>query len=149
MLEDAQTAVANLEPLARFGSSAFGPVRVRAVSADGAAGDWVPLGTLVRIPGFKELRCPRAAAKPCLLSGTDLFLATSFSATATFDNPVSVPPGFTGTELVVPHPVKGILYLKLRDDPASQETLTLPVKLIAPTASSGGLRPLTPAAVQN
>ena len=145
MLQDAQTAVANLEPLARFGSSAFGPVRVRAISADGAAGDWVPLGTLVRIPGFKELRCPRAAAKPCLLSGTDLFLATSFSATATFDNPVSVPPGFTGTELVVPHPVKGILYLKLRDDPASQETLTLPVKLIAPSTPSDELKPLTPA----
>jgi len=145
MLEDAQTAVANLEPLARFGSSAFGPVRVRAVSADGAAGDWVPLGTLVRIPGFKELRCPRAAAKPCLLSGTDLFLATSFSATATFDNPVNVPPGFTGTELVVPHPVKGILYLKLRDDPASQETLTLPVKLIAPSTTLDELKPLTPA----
>jgi len=145
MLEDAHTAMADLEPLARFGSSAFGPLRVRAISADGAPGDWVPLGTLVRIPGFKELRCPRAASKPCLLSGTDLFLAASFSATATFDNPVSVPPGFTGTELVVPHPVKGILYLKLRDDPASRETLTLPVKLIAPTAASDELKPLTPA----
>jgi hypothetical protein len=145
MLEDAHTAVANLEPLARFGSSAFGPVRVRAIFADGAAGDWVQLGTLVRIPGFKELRCPRAAAKPCLLSGTDLFLATSFSATATFDNPVSVPPGFTGTELVVPHPVKGILYLKLRDDPASQETLTLPVKFIAPSTPLDELKPFTTA----
>ena len=30
MLEDAHTAEASLEPLARFGSSAFGPVRVRA-----------------------------------------------------------------------------------------------------------------------
>jgi len=143
MLEDAHRAVANLEPLARFGSSAFGPVRVRAISADGAAGDWVPLGTLVRIPGFKELRCPRAAAKPCVLSGTDLFLATSFSATATFDNPVNVPPEFTGTELVVPHPVKGILYLKLRDDPASQETLTLPVTLIASPAPPAAAKPLT------
>jgi len=145
MLEDAHTAMADLEPLARFGSSAFGPLRVRAISADGAAGDWVPLGTLVRIPGFKELRCPRAAAKPCLLSGTDLFLAASFSATATFDNPVSVPPGFTGTELVVPHPVKGILYLKLRDDPASRGTLTLPVRLIAPSTPQDDLKTLTPA----
>ncbi len=146
MLEDAHTAMANLEPLARFGSSAFGPVRVRAISADGAAGDWVPLGTLVRIPGFKELRCPRVIAKPCLLSGTDLFLATSFSSTATFDNPLSVPPEFTGTELVVPHPVKGILYFKLRDDPASQETLTLPVTLIAPQAPAAATaNPLTQA----
>ena len=146
MLEDAHTAEANLEPLARFGSSAFGPVRVRAISADGAAGDWVTLGTLVRIPGFKELHCPRAAAKPCVLSGTDLFLAASFSATATFDNPVNVPAEFTGTELVVPHPVKGVLYLKLRDDPASQEMLTLPVTLIAPQApAAAAAKPLAQA----
>ncbi len=131
MLEDAQTAEASIEPLMRFGSSAFGPLRARAIAADGAAGNWVPLGTLVRVPGFKELRCPQAAAKPCLLSGTDLFLATSVSATAGFENSVSVPPGFTGTELVVPHPTNGLLFLKLRDDPASQETLTLPVTPIA------------------
>ena len=131
MLEDAHTAEASLEPLARFGSSAFGPVRVRAISAGGATGDWVPLGTLVRVPGFKELRCPRAVAKPCILSGTDLFLATQVSATAAFDSSVNVPPEFTGTELVVPHPAKGVLYLKLRDDPANAETLTLPVTLMS------------------
>jgi hypothetical protein len=136
MLEDAHTAEANLEPLARFGSSAFGPVRVRAIAADGATGDWVPLGTLVRVPGFKELRCPRSSIKRCVLSGTDLFLAASFSATATFDNPVNVPAEFTGTELVVPHPAKGVLYLKLRDDPAGRETLTLPVTLMTPQASA-------------
>jgi hypothetical protein len=134
MLEDAHTAEASLEPLARFGSSAFGPVRVRAISAGGATGDWVPLGTLVRVPGFKELRCPRAPAKPCILSGTDLFLATSISATVSFDSSVNVPPEFTGTELVVPHPAKGALYLKLRDDPANVETLTLPVTLMAGAA---------------
>jgi hypothetical protein len=80
------------------------------------------------------LRCPRAAAKPCILSGTDLFLATSISATASFDSSVNVPPEFTGTELVVPHPAKGVLYLKLRDDPANAETLTLPVTLMAGSA---------------
>jgi len=30
--------------------------------------------------------------------------------------------------------VKGVLYVKLRDDPANQEMLTLPVTLIAPAA---------------
>ena len=152
MLEDAHTAEASLEPLARFGSSAFGPVRVRAISAGGATGDWVPLGTLVRIPRFKELRCPRATAKPCILSGTDLFLATSISATASFDSPVNVPPEFTGTELVVPHPAKGVLYLKLRDDPANAETLTLPVTLMAgpaPVAPAlAGKTPATPPAAE-
>jgi hypothetical protein len=127
MLEDAHTAVGSLEPLTRFGASAFGPVRVRAISADGAAGDWQPLGTLVRLPGFNMLRCPRAPAKPCVLSGANLFLATSFAATPDFDNPADVPPQFTGTHLTVPHPVNGILYVKLRDDPATVQTLTLPI----------------------
>jgi hypothetical protein len=102
-------------------------VRVRALSADGTAGDWQPLGTLVRLPGFNMLRCPRSPAKPCVLSGTNLFLATSFAATPDFDNPADVTPQFTGTQLTVPHPVNGILYVKLRDDPATVQTLTLPV----------------------
>jgi len=127
VLEDAHTAVGSLEPLARFGASAFGPLRVRAISADGTAGDWQPLGTLVRLPGFNALRCPRSPAKPCVLSGTNLFLATSFAATPDFDNPDDVPPQFTGTQLTVPHPVNGVLYVKLRDDPATVQTLTLPV----------------------
>ena len=35
----------------------------------------------------------------------------------------------------MPHPAKGVLYLKLRDDPANAETLTLPVTLMAGTAT--------------
>ena len=135
MLENADTAEASLEPLTRFGSSAFGPVRVRAVAADGAAGDWVPLGTFVRVPGFKELRCPRSMSRPCMLSGSDLFLAESFAASSSFDNPTDVPPAFTGMDLIVPHPVNGVLYLKLRDDPATVQSVTLPVIPIALPAS--------------
>lgn len=127
MLEDASTALGIVEPLARFGSSAFGPLEARAVSASGATGDWLPLGTLVRQPGFKELRCPRAASKPCSLTGSNLFLATAISATLGFDDPVAVPPDFTGTQLTVPHPAGGTLYVKLRDDPVTVQTLTLPV----------------------
>jgi len=37
-----------------------------AMSTDGVTGDWLPLGTLVRLPEFKELRCPRAVANPAL-----------------------------------------------------------------------------------
>jgi hypothetical protein len=151
MLEDAATAVGSIEPLARFGSSAFGPIRVRAITADGAASDWQPLGTLVRLPGFTSLRCPRAAAKPCLLSGTNLFLASSFSAASTFDNSTDVPPEFAGTELIVPHPVNGTLYVKLRDDPATVQALSLPVTtLVAPAGAQAhaGMPPaLAPAVV--
>ena len=74
MLEDANTALGVVEPLARFGSSAFGPLQTRALSADGVPGEWLPLGTLVRLPGFKELRCPHLVTKPCTLTGTNLFL---------------------------------------------------------------------------
>jgi hypothetical protein len=127
MLEDANTALGVVEPLARFGPSAFGPVQARAITAEGIAGDWLPLGTLVRTPGFKELRCPRAVAKPCALSGSNLFLATAIAATPTFENPIDVPPDFMGTQLAVPHPSSGALYVKLRDDPGTVQTLTLPV----------------------
>ena len=134
ILEDAKTALGVVEPLHSFGSSAFGPLEARAVSANDVAGDWLPLGTLVRIPGYKELRCPRSVSRPCLLSGSNLFLTESFSATPDFDNPVDVPSDFTGTELTVPHPTGGNLYVKLRDDPNTVQTLALPVQPISASA---------------
>lgn len=141
MLEDAKTALGVLEPVRRFGASAFGPLELRAVSAEGVTGDWIPLGTLVRVPGFRELRCLHSPAKPCTLTGSNLFLAVSIAATPEFDNPVDVPPDFTGTQLTVPHPVNGALFVKLRDDPATVQTLELPVLPMAAGA-------LTPAKAQ-
>jgi hypothetical protein len=134
MLGDAKTAMGSVDTLARLGSSAFGPVAARAISEDGVAGDWLPLGTLVRLPGFRELHCARNVAKPCTLTGANLFLASSISATPDFENATDLGPEFTGTQLSVPHPVNGVLYLKLRDDPATVQTLTLPVM---PAAQSG------------
>ena len=131
ILADAKTAMGSVEPLTRFGPSAFGPIRLRVLAANGAAGDWLPLGTLVRIPSFKELRCPRAVAKPCTLAGSNLFLADSIAATPDFESPVEVPQDFAGTQLTVPHPsMSGVLYLKLRDDPATVQTLALPITLV-------------------
>jgi hypothetical protein len=135
MLEDANTALGVVEPLARFGSSAFGPVQVRAMSADGVTGDWLALGTLVRMPGFKELRCPRAFTKPCTLTGTNLFLATSISASPEFDNATEIPADFTRTQLSVSRPINGTLYLRLRDDPTTVQTLAMTVASIAPATS--------------
>ena len=137
MLEDASTALGVVDPLVRFGSSAYGPLRARVLTADGVAGDWLALGTLVRLPGFKELRCPHSESRPCALSGTNLFLASSIAASTRFNNPIEVPPEFTGTQLSVPHPVNGVLYLKLRDDPETVQTLTLPVMpMTAPAAAA-------------
>jgi hypothetical protein len=125
---------------------------VRAVSADGVAGDWLNLGTLVRLPEFGDLRCPRAVSKQCILSGDDLFLADSFSSTADFTNAVEVPAQFTGTQLSVPHPANGLLYLKLRDDPATVQTLTLPVTPLGAASAAAATHaieqanePVTPA----
>jgi hypothetical protein len=145
MLEDAKTAVGTVDPLTRFGSSAFGPVHIRAISADGSTGDWLPLGTLVRLPGFKDLRCPRSVSKPCMLSGNNLFLADSIAATPDFANSIDVPGEFTGTQLAVPHPVNGTLYLKLRDDPATVQTLTLPVTPVSLPAEAAALKSQTAA----
>ena len=142
MLEDASTALGVVEPLNRFGSSAFGPVHARAVTANGVKGEWMPLGTLVRLPGFKELRCPRSTSKPCTLTGTNLFLAASIGSTPEFDFATDVPPDFTGTQLSVPHPVNGVLYLKLRDDPETVQTLSLAVTPVAqPTGGATAARP--------
>jgi hypothetical protein len=136
MLEDAKTAIGMIEPLARFGSSAFGPLEVRVVMANGLTGDWLQLGTLVRLPGFKELHCPRNPAKACTLSGTNLFLAESIGASVDFENATEVPADFTGTQLSVPHPANNQLYLKLRDDPGTVQTLTLPVLPANPQGSA-------------
>jgi hypothetical protein len=136
MLEDATTAIGMVEPLARFGSSAFGPLEARVTSSDGLAGDWLPLGTLVRLPGFKELHCPRNPTKACTLMGTNLFLAESIGASPVLDNATEIPADFTGTQLSVPHPANNLLYVKLRDDPATVQTLTLPVLPALPGGSA-------------
>ncbi len=158
MLEDAHTAVAVLDPLARFGSSAFGPVHLRPVSAEGVTGDWVPLGTLVRLPGFQPtgaLRCPRNPAKPCQLTGSNLFLITGIGATQDMNNAVDVPAEFTGNTLSVPNTIRSAtavvtpastgkgpettlnatLYLRLRDDPETVQTLSLPITTVGPSAT--------------
>jgi len=141
MLEDSKTAMASLAPLARFGLSAFGPVAVRAVSSEGVPGDWITLGTLVRLPSFRDLRCPRMANKPCILTGTNLFLASSIATTPDFSNATDVPQDFTGTQLTVPHPANGALSLRLRDDPTTVQTLTLP---ITPAGQAGAQPPAPP-----
>jgi hypothetical protein len=126
-LQDPKTALAVLDPLKSFGPSAFGPLRFRPVDANGAAGDWQPLANLVRIPTFKEIRCPDAPDKQCTLFGTNLFLLDSVASDAAFTHAVPVPVGFAESTLAVPRPNGTLLYLKLRDDPAAVNAAALPV----------------------
>jgi hypothetical protein len=127
ILQDANSALAAFDPLKAFGPAAFGPLHFRAVDADGAKGDWQPFAVLVRIPWLNEIRCPDDPDKSCTLRGSNLFLLDSVSADPKFHDPVSVPAGYVNDSLSVPRPNGTLLYIKLRDDPATIDTVVLPV----------------------
>ncbi|HEX3967745.1 MAG TPA: hypothetical protein VHW70_07250 [Edaphobacter sp.] len=127
ILQNPHTLLATLDPLTAFGTSAFGPVRLRPIAPDGATGDWLPLVTLVRLPAFKDLECPADAAQPCTVSGSSLYLIDSIADDPTFVDPTTVPEGFVGDTLSLPHPPKTGFYLKLRDDPNAANSVTLPI----------------------
>ncbi|MEG9431004.1 hypothetical protein JAO32_01720 [Terriglobus sp. ADX1] len=129
VLQDSRTALAFLTPAKTFGPSAFGPIQARAVASDGTAGDWIPLGTLVRTPVITGVTCTRGAAKEdesgCQITGRDLYLLGSVSADSSFQNETEVPLGFAGESMSVPRPADNrTLYLKLRDDPEVISTVT-------------------------
>ena len=126
-MEDNKTVLALLDPMKLLGPSAFGPLKFRPVTADGISGDWQSLVNLVRIPMLKAVRCAPAPEKQCTLSGDKLFLLDSVSADADFANSVTVPVGFVEDALAIPPPKGKMLYIKLRDDPATIDTVALPV----------------------
>jgi len=128
VIQNKHTVFATLEPLKLFGPSAFGPLHLRAVAPDGTSGDWVPLATIVRLPTLTDLHCPaRARQQPCTLDGQNLYLVDSFSTDADFTAPTEVPEGFVGTSVTIPHPTDPTFYVRLRDDPASTDQVSLPV----------------------
>jgi hypothetical protein len=131
-LENSQVAMATLNPAKAFGASAFGPLQFRIV-AKGIAGDWQPLGNLVRLPVLKDLSCPSTPELACKLSGTNLFLVHSVANDSAFAHAVQVPDGFLGSALPVPHPNGGPLYVKLRDNPSVANATTLEAQLLPPT----------------
>jgi hypothetical protein len=130
-LENAQVALATLDPAKSFGGSAFGPLKFRIVE-NGTAGAWQPLATLVRLPELHDLKCPAGADEQCRLSGSNLFLVDSVASDPAFDHPVEVPDGFPGYVLPVPHPEGGQLYVKLRDDPSVVNQVTLAAENLLP-----------------
>ena len=139
VLQNKHTVLATLEPLKVFGTSAFGPLHLRAVSPDGTTGDWIPLATLVRLPTLTDLHCPaHARQQPCTLEGSDLYLVDSFSTDQAFTAPVTVPEGFVGNAVTIPRPPDTTFYVRLRDDPTSTDQVTLPV---LPSPASGQQAP--------
>ena len=65
ILQDSHTVLATFDPLKLFGPSTFGPFRLRALSADNTAGEWLPLVTIVRLPTLTTLTCPPIPPNPC------------------------------------------------------------------------------------
>ena len=126
-LQDSKTVFAVLDPMKLLGPSAFGPLKFRPVTADGTDGDWQPLVDLVRIPVLTGIRCVPAPEKQCTLSGDKLFLLDSVSTDPDFANSVTVPEGFVEDALAIPPPKGKTLYIRLRDDPATVDTVTLPL----------------------
>lgn len=125
--QDSKTVLAALDPMKLLGPSAFGPLKFRPVSGDGTNGDWQPLVNLVRVPLLTGVRCPSDPEKQCTLSGDKLFLLDSVSTDADFANPVRVPEGFVEDALAIPPPKGKMLYIKLRDDPQTIDTVALPL----------------------
>jgi len=144
VLQNHHTLLATLDPLKAFGASAFGPLRLRPIAPDGTTGDWLPLVTLVRLPTFKDLRCPTDATQPCTITGSSLYLVDSIATDPAFTAPTTVPEGFVGTTLTLPRPARAGFFLRLRDDPTATNTVTLP---ILPQSSTGATAPATTAAV--
>jgi hypothetical protein len=127
ILQNHNTLLATLDPLRAFGTSAFGPLRLRPVMPDGTTGDWLPLVTLVRLPTLKDIHCPSDATQPCTVSGSSLYLVDSIATDPDFTTPTTVPEGFVGNTLTLPRPAKTGFYLKLRDDPTAANSVTLPI----------------------
>ena len=138
-LENSKVALVTLDPAKAFGGSAFGPLKFRVI-ANGAAGDWQPLATLVRLPVLQSLKCPTGTDEQCRLSGANLFLVDSVSSDPQFGNAVQVPDGFPGYILPVPHPAGGQLYVKLRDDPSVVNQVTLAAEKLPPPPGEASAR---------
>ncbi len=126
-LQDSQTVVAVLDPSKSLGPSAFGPLRFRPIGGNGEKGDWQPLVTLVRLPALQAVHCPSAPDAQCTLQGSGLYLIDSVSVDPEFLQSTTVPDGFAGSALTVPHPEGQELYVKLRDDRTTVNKVTLPV----------------------
>jgi hypothetical protein len=140
-LQDSKMVFAVLDPMKLLGPSAFGLLKFRAVSPDGVEGDWQPLVNLVRMPELKSIRCtpPANAAErrvtsdkadlpesQCTLTGDKLFLIDALSADPDFSSPVTVPDGFIEASLSLSVPRGKGVYIKLRDDPSTVDTVIMP-----------------------
>lgn len=151
ILQNSHTVLATFDPLKSFGTSAYGPMRLRPVASDGTAGDWIPLATLVRLPGLDSVHCPSDPSATCTLAGSQLYLVDAVATDQAFTTPIDVPEGFVGDSISLPRPPKSGFYLKLRDEPESANLVNLPIQIqrgTSPSASAPAPSPSAPSASQ-
>lgn len=135
ILQSRRIAVVSLDPSRALGASAFGPLQLRRI-IDGTTGEWIPLGTLVRLPKVVAVDCPADPAAACAMTGSNLFLLDSISTDPDFARATRVPDGFTDGVLPIPHPAQGKVYVKLRDDPGVVDVALVTVKSAAPATDA-------------
>ena len=92
VLQDSSTMLGSFDPLKSFGPSAFGKLQIRALDASGAPGDWIPLGTLVRVPVIASVKCARATRAAAAAAATAERAANASDAPATTEASGSPPP---------------------------------------------------------
>ena len=128
--------VVSTDPAAQTTTAAPAPTDPSAadnVEPQAPMSDWLPLGTLVRLPTLSGLQCPTDTTLACTLSGSNLFLIESISIDPTFASPIAVPDGYTGASLTLPHPSASTIFLHLRDDPTTINPAIVPA--VAPPAT--------------
>jgi hypothetical protein len=90
VLQDSSTMLGRFDPLKSFGPSAFGKLQLRALDSSGSPGDWIPLGTLVRVPVIASVKCgraTRAAAAAAAAAATRAANASDAPATTEASGP--------------------------------------------------------------
>jgi len=134
---DSATQTATTTPASPAPPTTNDPPAADSMGPEAPSSDWLPLGTLVRLPTLSGLQCPVETTLPCTLSGSNLFLIESISIDPTFANPIPVPDGYTGSSLTLPRPSAATIFLHLRDDPTAINPAIIPtVAPPPPTVSS-------------
>jgi hypothetical protein len=108
------------------GSGSVAPEPPAAVAAPSADGDAAAAASAEQPAGGSSAAASGAQAASCTLSGSSLYFIDSIATNEAFTNPTRVPEGFVGSSIEVPPPTGGDYYLRLRDDPSSIDTVTLP-----------------------
>jgi len=142
VLQDSSTMLGSFDPLKSFGPSAFGKLQLRAIDANGAPGDWIPLGTLVRVPMVASVKCARAtraAATAAAVAATraadasDAPAATAGSAPPPPVNDTTTPPANDPNAQCTLNGASLFLIDSISSDPQFTHSVSVPDGYTSPT----------------